>query len=78
MFPIAIHSAKDRLRKGVFLEIILLIVIILIPILSHVALLELLTDNNPVIAITGPYEASADIFIAEHYNFGGCASLQAY
>jgi hypothetical protein len=75
LFPIAIHSVKERLRKGVFLEIILLIVIILIPILSHVALLEFLTDNNPVATITGPYETSADIFIAEHYNFGGCIGI---
>jgi len=77
LFPIAIHSVKERLRKGVFLEIISLIVIILIPILSHVALLEFLTDNNPVGAITGPYEASADIFIAEHYNFGGCVGVSS-
>jgi hypothetical protein len=77
LFPIAIHSVKERLRKGVFLEIILLIVIILIPILSHVALLEFLTDNNPVAAITSPYETSADIFIAEHYNFGGCIGISS-
>jgi hypothetical protein len=77
LFPIAIHSVKERLRKGVFLEIILLIVIILIPILSHVALLEFLTDNNPVATITGPYETSADIFIAEHYNFSGCVGVSS-
>ena len=77
LFPIAIHSVKERLRKGVFLEIILLMVIILIPILSHVALLEFLTDNNPVATITGPYETSADIFIAEHYNFGGCVGVSS-
>jgi hypothetical protein len=40
-----------------------------------VALLEFLTDNNPVATITGPYETSADIFIAEHYNFGGCIGI---
>jgi len=77
LFPIAIHSVEERLRNGVFLEIILLIVIILIPILSHIALLEFLTDNNPVTTITGPYETSADIFIAEHYNFGGCIGISS-
>jgi len=77
LFPFAIHSVKERLRKGVFLEIVLLIVTILIPILSHVALLEFLTDNNPVAIITGPYETSADIFIAEHYNFGGCVGVSS-
>jgi hypothetical protein len=75
LFPIAIHSVKERLRKGVFLEIILLIVIILTPTLSYVALLEFLTDNNPVATITGPYETSASIFIAKHYNFGGCIGI---
>jgi len=74
-FPIAIHSVKEKLRKGVFLEIISPIVIILIPTLSHVALLEFLTDNNPVATITGPYETSASIFIAEHYNFSGCIGI---
>ena len=77
LLPFAIHSVKERLRKGVFLEIILLIVTILIPILSHVALLEFLTDNNPVTIITGPYETSADIFIAEHYNFDGCVGVSS-
>jgi hypothetical protein len=77
LFPIAIYSVKEKLRKGVFLEIILPIIIILIPILSHVALLEFLTDNNPVATITGPYETSTDIFIAEHYNFSGCIGISS-
>ena len=62
LFPLAILSVKERLRKGVFLELTLpAIIIILTPTLSYVALLEFLTDNNPVATITGPYETSASI-----------------
>ncbi len=75
LFPLAILSVKERLRNGVFLKITLPVVIILAPTLSHVALLEFLTNNNPVAAITGPYETSASIFIAKHYNFGGCIGI---
>jgi len=78
LVPIAVHSVKRRLIRGIsrnHFNLLVIIVILLVPILSHVALLEFLTDNNPVATITGPYETSADIFIAEHYNFGGCIGI---
>jgi hypothetical protein len=69
--PIAILSIRERLRVNKFMKIVSTLIFLLLPLLSHLALLEFLTNNNPVNIITSPYEMSSAIFIAENYDFRG-------
>uniref|UniRef100_A0A7J3YTT2 Glycosyltransferase RgtA/B/C/D-like domain-containing protein n=1 Tax=Ignisphaera aggregans TaxID=334771 RepID=A0A7J3YTT2_9CREN len=69
--PVAIFSIKGKLQVKRFVKIVLALTLLSLPLLSHVALLEFLTNNNPVGIITSPYETSSTMFIAKHYGFGG-------
>lgn len=68
LVPITISTIKKKLRMKVFSILTLL----LIPLLSHIAILELLTNSNPVGVLTSPYETFSAIFVAKHYDFRGC------
>jgi hypothetical protein len=67
LIPIAILSVKERLQVNRFIKIAFMLASLLLPLLSHIALLEFLTNNNPVATITSPYEISPAIFIATRY-----------
>ena len=66
LIPIAILAVKERLQVNRFVKVTFMLAPLLLPLLSHIALLEFLTNNNPVAMITSPYEISSAIFIATH------------
>ena len=48
---------------------LLFLFLLLSPFLSHLALLEFLTNNNPVATITSPYECATYMFLAKYCGF---------
>jgi hypothetical protein len=73
--PSSISVLRDRVGTR-SLSIFLSFLLLSSPLLSHVAVLEFLTNNNPVATITGPYEALSSIFIARHYDeASGCIGV---
>jgi len=75
LIPIVALSTKKKLRVNKSVKAILILIILLLPLLSHVTLLEFLTNNS--IMITGPHEISSAMFIAWHYDFKGCVGVSA-
>ena len=57
------------------IKVVEVIILFLLPILSHVAVIEFVTNNNPVVVITSPYETSSYMFIAKRYDFRRCVGV---
>jgi hypothetical protein len=69
-------SVIDEKTKKFFLKGSLFgLLLTLSPILAHVAILEFITNNNPVNSVTGLHELSLSTFIAEHYEFHNCIEV---
>jgi len=78
MTPISVTGVPrvlkiPRMRKILHLQkqskSLLFLFLLLSPFLSHLALLEFLTNNNPVATITSPYECTTSIFLARYCSF---------
>jgi len=74
LIPITVLLIREKLGVSRFIKISLALLLVL-PLSSHIALLEFLTNNNPVATITSPYEMFSATFIAEYYGFRSCVGV---
>jgi hypothetical protein len=73
--PVSASVIDEKTKKGRFLKFSLGLLLTLSPLLAHIAVLEFITNNNPVTLVTGPHELSLSTFIAEHYEFHNCIEV---
>jgi len=72
---ISVISKKVRESHSLKLKFFLGLLLMLSPLLAHIAVLEFITNNNPVVTVTGPYELSLDTFVTTHYDFHKCIEV---
>jgi len=73
--PVSASAIDEKTKKGRSLKFFLGLLLTLSPILAHIAVLEFITNNNPVTSVTGLHELSLSTFIAEHYEFHNCIEV---
>jgi hypothetical protein len=73
--PTSISVISKKVRKSHSLKFFLGLLLMLLPLLAHIAVLEFITNNNPVASVTGPHELSLDVFVATHYDFRKCIEV---
>jgi len=65
LVPLSATSLISLFRNKSITKVAM-VTLFLLPLLSHISLLEFLTNNNPTAMITGPYELHADSFIVDN------------
>jgi len=55
-----------------FIKFLVLLLLVIVPYLSHIALLEFLTNNNPVTTVHSPNEIITATFMAKYYEMHQC------
>jgi hypothetical protein len=73
--PTSISVISKKVRKSHSLKFFLGLLLMLLPLLAHIAVVEFITNNNPVASVTGPHELSLDAFVATHYDFRKCIEV---
>ncbi|MCC6056362.1 MAG: hypothetical protein LM583_06775 [Desulfurococcaceae archaeon] len=73
--PTSISVISKKVRKSHSLKFFLGLLLMILPLLAHIAVLEFITNNNPVVSVIGPHELSLDAFVATHYDFRKCIEV---